>query len=257
MPQSMPSLTAVGGDARPRGPIVYPSEDDVSESLLHLDIRTLLRAIAQVWLASQERRALVLSDQFVYWVEGEPKKNLSPDLLVIPGADPDRTVTSWKCWEEDHQPTFAVEVVSDEIDKDYVDGPPKYDDIGVDELVIYDPLVPARGRTRRVRWQVYRRVDGVWSKVIETDEPAIESAVLGCWMREVRVGGQQRVRLTRDAAGEDWVPTPSEASAAEARAATQRAAQLEEAGRAAAERMRELEAEVARLRAALKATEPK
>jgi hypothetical protein len=225
---AQPVTVSPSAAPRPRGPVFYPSEDDLAESLLHLDIRTLLRAIAKIWLAERGEQALTLSDQFVYWVEGDPKQTLAPDLLVIPGEAPTRSVTSWKTWEEEHEPTFAVEIVSEDIDKDYDDGPPSYDALGVRELVIYDPLVPAKGTTRRARWQVYRRVGGAWSKVVETNAASVESRELGCWLCEVIVNGQKRVRLATDPQGTGLVPTEAEAARAEADAAKLRARELEE-----------------------------
>lgn len=232
MPPAMSPPRPPAPDApRATGPIVYPSEDDVAETLLHLDIRSLLRTVAKVWLAAQPGGGLVLSAQVVHWIEGDEKRNLAPDLLVIPGEAPTRAVTSWKDWEEDRHPTFAMEIVSDDIDKDYVTVPPRYDDLGVEELVIYDPLVPAKGKTRRLRWQVYRREGGSWAKVHEGSGDRVESRSLGCWLREVFVDGQRRVRLATGPEGQDLVPTPEES---------------------ATERARELEAEIARLRAALR-----
>jgi Putative restriction endonuclease len=249
---AQPVTVSPSAAPRPRGPVFYPSEDDVAESLLHLEIRTLLWAIVKIWLAERAEPALTLSEQFVYWVEGDPKQVVGPDLLVIPGEAPTRTITSWKAWEEEHEPTFAVEIVSEDIDKDYVDAPPSYDALGVRELVIYDPLLPAKGPTRRSRWQVYRREDGVWSKIIETNATSVESRELGCWLCEVIVGGQKRVRLAMDAQGTALVRTEAEAARAEAVAATKGAEAAMKEAEAAKHRARELEAELEQLRAKLR-----
>jgi Putative restriction endonuclease len=250
-------------EPRRSGPPTYPSEDDVAETLLHFRIRSLLHLLLQAWFEDRGERALLLTDQFVYWVEGDERTNLAPDLLVLPGEDPERSVTSWKVWEEEAAPGFAMEVVSEDIDKDYVEAPVKYAELGVTELVIYDPLVPKHGRTRRIRWQVYRWVDGRFEKVVETNADRVESVALGCWLVEVGEKPGRRVRLATGADGQLLVPTPEEAARAavqEAQAAAQSAQAAAQSAQAAAQsaqaeaererrRVAELEAEVQRLKA--------
>lgn len=219
---------------RPRGPVVYPSEDGAAESLLHFELRTLLRAITNAWLAGRGQPALTLSNQFVYWVEGDPGYNVVPDLLVIPGEAPTRSVTSWKTWEEDHEPTFAMAIR--DVDEAVLDTSPSYDALGVHELVVYDPVLSAE--EAGPRWRIYRREGGAWSKVVESNAASVESRELGCWLCEVIVGGQQRVRLATDPDGRQLVRTPEEAA--------------NEAAAAYRQRTRELEEEIERMRAKLR-----
>jgi hypothetical protein len=106
-------------------------------------------------------------------------------------------------------PSFALEVVSKDVDKDYVEGPPLYAALGVRELVIFDPEF-SLGRDR-VRWQVYRRsARKRWTMEERTDADRVRSKVLGCWLRAVGHGTGTRIRLATGLRGDDLVPTPEE-----------------------------------------------
>jgi Uma2 family endonuclease len=211
----------------------YPAEDDVAETLLHLLIRTLLMTLTRRYLASQDRAALVGSDQFVYWEPANPHRALAPDLYVVLGKDPDRSVRVWKTWE-DGAPNLVVEVVSVDRNKDYVMAPLRYEEMGVDELIVFDPH---RG-PGRIRWQVYRRDENGLCLHTKTDGDRVRSGVLGCHLVRVEhADGTPRVRLGTGADGGILVPTPDEEAKRE-RAAKERERAAKERERAAKERER-------------------
>jgi hypothetical protein len=56
----------------------------------------------------------------------------------------------------------------------------------------------------------------------QTNAASIESRELGCWLCEVLVGGQKRVRLATDPQGNELVLTAEEAAQADAEAARTR-----------------------------------
>jgi Uma2 family endonuclease len=182
----------------------YPAEDDVAETLLHLLIRTMLMTLARKYLASQGRRALVGSDQFVYWERSNPHRAIAPDLYVVLGEDPNRSVRVWKTWQ-DGVPDLVVEVVSIDRQKDYVMAPLRYEEVGVDELIVFDPH---RG-PGRIRWQVYRRGEGGLCLHAKTDDHQVRSRVLGCSLIQVEhADGTPRIRLV--SARGSLVPTHEE-----------------------------------------------
>ncbi|MFY0536337.1 Uma2 family endonuclease [Nannocystis pusilla] len=79
---------------------------------------------------------------------------VAPDVYVIDGVALHLTeVKNWKTWEHDGKaPTLALEIASDEYPKDYDDTLIEhYQDLGVRELVRYDPLQRGRPRARAVR----------------------------------------------------------------------------------------------------------
>ena len=188
---------------------MYPEEEVVGETHLHLLIRLGLFTLVRRLLDERGERAFVGSDQFLYWVPGNPQRCVSPDLYVFPGVDPATPARSWKLWEHDGPPSLVLEVVSDDVDKDYVAGPMRYAEIGVEELVIYDPE-PERGRDR-VRWQVYRRRDGELVLEEEGGGDRVRSEALGCWLRVIPDdAGRPLLRIGLGAAGDELFPTAEE-----------------------------------------------
>ena len=83
----------------------------MSESKLHLELRTALYQILKRELAS---RACIGSEQFIYWNAKDPRRCLAPDAFVKLGAR-DEAFTTWKTWERG-TPELAVEVLSDHED---------------------------------------------------------------------------------------------------------------------------------------------
>jgi len=192
----------------------YPVEDQMAESWLHLLVRSLLLMLTRRLLHTRGEIAFVGSDQFLYWVRGDPQRAIAPDLYVLPGVDPDSAGRSWKLWEEGVVPSLAVEVVSDDVEKDYIYAPMRYAEIGVAELVVYDPE-PHRG-SDRIRWQVYRRRGDALLLEEQGDGDRVRSEALGCWLRVVPdEAGRPLVRIALDPTGEDLLPTTEEAERAE------------------------------------------
>jgi Uma2 family endonuclease len=212
--------------ARPHDPTVYPVEEKVGEDILQRWIVELLRPLLQRWLEQRHVEAFVGADQFVYWKQYDPHKRVAPDLYVLPGVSPTTYVRSWKTWETGIAPSFSLEVVSSDWEKDYSEAPPLYEAAGVQELVIFDPA--AEERPRGARWQVWRRVGkrGL-TRVEATDGDRIRSKTLGVWLRAVGEGRSTRIRIATGARGDDIVPTAEEAERAAKEAALARVAELE------------------------------
>jgi len=197
-------------------PLVFPSEEQVPETKQHLKLRTLLYQLLDLAFAKQ---AAIGSDQFVYWDPTDPKACLAPDAFVRLGQ-PDFPFRSWKAWEHG-APHVAVEVISasDERDRDWETKLSRYRRLGVTELVRFDP--DAGERALRI-WDLVEH-DLVEREL--TDGVAASRCLPGFWLvREDEELGPT-LRLSRDERGADLYPTAAEASA---------------------QRVRELEAELAR-----------
>jgi Uma2 family endonuclease len=69
---------------------------------------------------------------------------------VLPGVAPGTRVRSWKVWKTGVVPSFALEIVSRDVEKDYEDAPRAYAELGAQELVIFDP--DYERQPHRVRW---------------------------------------------------------------------------------------------------------
>ena len=230
----------------PYDPTIYPTEDDMGEGSLQRFISELFRALAERWLSSRGAPTFVGANQFIYWVQFNSKRSIAPDVLVLPGVEPGIKINSWKTWEGG-APSFALEVVSqDEYLKDYRDGPGIYDQVGVRELIIFDPEYQ-NDLTERLRFQVFRRLSKRGLVRVEaTNDDRVRSRVLGCHVRAVGANlDTLRLRLATGPRGEELFPTDAERELA-ARAAEREARAAANAERVAREAV---EAELAQLRA--------
>jgi len=235
----------------------------VGEDILQRWIIELLRPLLQRWLEDRHVVAFVGADQFLYWKQHDPHKRVAPDLYVLPGVAPTTHVRSWKTWETDIAPSFSLEIVSSDWEKDYSEAPPLHEAAGVGELVIFDPAWEER--PRGVRWQVFRRVGKRGLVRVEaTNGDRVRAKALGIWLRAVGDGRSTRIRIATGPRGDDLVPTAEESERTERlakeaeraakeaeRAAREGERAAKEAERAAKEaalaRVAELEARLARL----------
>jgi hypothetical protein len=206
-------------------PTFYPVDDDMGEALLHRDIAEVTRILMQRFLTLQGVVARVGANQFIYFVQGNPEKTVAPDVYVLPGVTLDTSIDCWKVWETGIVPSFALEVVSRSVKKDYDEVLRRYAELGVEEVVFFDPSPRiGHGSSRRVRFQIYRRIKGRGLVRVEvTNEDRIKSKVLGCWLRRVGSGEQLRLRIATGPNGEHLFPTEAEEALAKAEAATAKA----------------------------------
>jgi len=218
---------------RAPAPLSFPVAEAVPETAWHLDART---ALYQSVRRELEGRALVGSDQFVYWDPTNPKKSLAPDLAVRRGA-PGEPLGSWKTWERG-APEVGVEIASesDAPAKALAEKLERYRQAGIAEVVWFD----VAGGPRLLRlWDLF---DG---DLVERELAGAEDyrcdALRLYWRVHQDPTLGPTLRLARDAAGVDLVPTPAEAERA--------AKEVERAARQAAEaRVAALEAELANRR---------
>jgi Uma2 family endonuclease len=208
---------------RAPAPIPFPSEQRMPETRRHLQQRTALFGIVR---EAFRDRATVGSEQFVYWDPTDPRQCCAPDLFVRLGV-PDACFDTWKVWIRG-APELVVEIVSasDAADSSWDAKLERFRRLGAREIVRFDP--DDRDRQLRI-W------DGNDGDVVERDpaDPAFCRCdtldAYFCIRHDVDLGGM--LRLSRDPAGEDLLPTPEEARQREAQ-----------------HRISELEAELAKYR---------
>jgi hypothetical protein len=202
----MPSSAA---RSRSSDPTIYPEEERVGEDMLQRWILELLRPLLQRWLTRRGVTAFVGADQFIYWRQHDPHARIAPDLYVLPGVEPRTRVRTWKLWQDRVVPSFALEVVSQDWEKDYIDAPERYRQLGVAEVAIFDPGCDEH--PDGVRWQVFRRLGKRGLVRVEASRgDRVHSKVLGCWLRAVGEGRDTRVRIAVGPRGEELVPTAEE-----------------------------------------------
>ena len=195
-----------------REAVFDPFENDMGENSLQRFISEGFRPTLEAHVGEQLGPTFVGADQYIAWDPEDKEKVLSPDIYVLPGVPPGEDFDYWRVWQTGIVPSFALEIVSKRKAKDYKEVPPLYGELGVDELIIFDP----RFKKRRpgFRFQVYRRNDrGGFVRVEETNADRVRSSVLRCWIRAVGDGKEQRLRLAADPAGDVLIPTAAEKAA--------------------------------------------
>jgi Uma2 family endonuclease len=207
-------------------PVIFPEHEEVGEHKLHLELKTLLFEILKLAFAD---RAIIGCDQFVYWDPTSPGACLAPDAFVRLGG-PDEIFSTWKVWERG-APHVAVEIISDHDRRDdsWDDKLERYRKLGVSELVRFDPT-PRVPRIAMLR--VWDRVEHDLVERALSVECAQSNVLPGFWLTREDPSLGPSLRLSKDERGEQLYLSGAEASRAEAEAAAQR--------------IRELEAELAR-----------
>ena len=134
----------------------YPESDGkpMGETDWHIDAIIRLRDMLR--LRYRGEQVYVGSDLLVYYVEGEPRRFVVPDVFVVFDCVPKERRT-FKIWEEKRTPDIVFEITSRSTAReDEVFKPKFYEQIGVKELFLFDPtgdyLVP--------QLQGFRFVDG-------------------------------------------------------------------------------------------------
>ena len=75
-------------------PVVYPSTDHMGEHEIQRLITNLLQSLLERLFAERGVRAHAGANTFIYWVEGDPKTTIAPDLYVLPGVGAERVEPS-------------------------------------------------------------------------------------------------------------------------------------------------------------------
>jgi Uma2 family endonuclease len=119
--------------------IFYPTEDSkpLAESYEHLQVIFTIFAVLTQYLQGQQ--ATVLSNQFLYYIQHNPRARVAPDVMVIfdvaPGGRP-----NYKIWEEGQSPRVIFEITSPGTrSEDTGFKYSLYEQMGVEEYWLFDP----------------------------------------------------------------------------------------------------------------------
>ena len=226
--------------------IYYPESDGkpMAESDLHRDVMTdLIHALKARYIG--EPNVYVGGNLLLYYVEGDPRKSVSPDVLVTWGIRKGRRKT-YLLWKEGRAPGFVIEVTSDTTrSEDLGKKKELYLRLGVEEYILFDPL----GDYLHPRLQGHRLVLGRYQPIPLEPDGSLLSRATGL---RLRIEGEN-LRLIDEATGERLLFAEEERAARLAERAARLAA--EEEARSARERAeqetrarRALEEEIERLR---------
>ncbi len=225
------------------GAIHYPAEDGepmaASDYHLKLLIWTLQALEAHF---AQNSDVYISGDILIYYREGDPRKSISPDVLVCFDINP-KLRRTYKTWEEGKAPDFVMEFSSESTyKKDLNEKMDIYASLKIEEYFLYD----AEGLYLPSPLMGFTLVDGDYVAIPPNDDGGIRSSVLGLDFR-LRDG---EIAIY-DPIANEWVQTRAERTEiAEARAEqeTARAEQESIARENAETRAKNAEAEVALLR---------
>jgi Uma2 family endonuclease len=124
-----------------RQEIYYPESDGkpMAESELHREEMTYLIDALQHHFRN-DADLHVGGNLLLYYVQGDPRKCVAPDVFVTKGMSKGLRKT-YKPWEEGVAPCLVVEVTSDSTrDEDLGDKKALYRSLGVEEYILFDPL---------------------------------------------------------------------------------------------------------------------
>jgi Uma2 family endonuclease len=217
--------------------VEYPSSDGkpMAETDTHRDEMVYLIEALRRWFRDAED-VYVSGNIFLYYVEGDPRSSVSPDVLVAKGiADAKEQHDIYRVWEEGSPPVWVMEVTSrktrlEDLNKKKL----LYQSLGVQEYFLFDPL----GDYLEPPLQGYRLLSGRYEPILVEGDGSIVSEELGLMLTREPQG----LRMVDPRTGKRLLRPIEET---DAREAAERRAEQETAAR------RALEEELARLRAEL------
>ncbi len=241
-----------------RDPLLYPDSDGEPMADNDQQYQTMVDLRFGLQHKYRDQDVYVGANLLIYFEEGDPTKRIAPDVFVSLGV-PRGARRTYLIWLEGKAPDVVVEIASKrtwQADVTWKKG--LYQGLGVQEYFLFDP----NGEYFQPVLQGYRLEEDSYRPMapLETTD---QRGVLGLWsdMLGVEMWAQPNVvpampfilRLW-DIAASIWLPTPEGETLArieaEARAHAEAAARAEAEARAAdAEtRLRNMEAELRRLR---------
>jgi Uma2 family endonuclease len=221
--------------------IFYPSGDGepMGETDVHVNQILLLKACLDLHY-EQRQDVSVSANIFLYYQEGDPKKRVSPDVMVTLGV-PRRDRRSFFVWKEGKAPDVIFEITSDSsIWYDLKEKLQIYQQLQIQEYFVFNPLIEPL--TLENTLAGYRLANQVYRTIEQKEEAMISE----CLQLELALHGTL-LRL-RDPKTGQWIPTLGEANArtreeAEARQRAEQEAQREAEARQRAEQEAQREAE--------------
>jgi Uma2 family endonuclease len=119
--------------------IIYPSSDGEPLAETQQHVLAILMALALLRLYLQEQPAVVFADQFLYYIEGNPRARVAPDVMVVFDIEK-RLYANYKIWEGQQTPAIIFEVTSAGTkETDWNFKKTLYEQLGVTEYWLFDP----------------------------------------------------------------------------------------------------------------------
>ena len=206
--------------------ICYPESDGqpAAETDLHRDeMGDLIHALRRRYRDVPD--VYVTGNLFFYYVQGDPRSVVAPDVFLVHGAAK-RKRRTYKLWEEGRVPALVIELTSDSTsDEDVIEKKLCYESLGIEECFLHDPY----GDYLDPTLQGYRLVNGRYRPIEPEPDGSLRSLTTGLVLQ---VEGY-RLRLVDAVTGErllwdDELDEKVDRERAAREAAERRAAALEE-----------------------------
>jgi Uma2 family endonuclease len=142
--------------------IIYPSSDGEPLAETQQHVLAILVALALLRLYLQEQPAVVFADQYLYYIEGNSRARVAPDVMVVFDIEK-RLYPNYKIWEGQQTPAIIFEVTSAGTkETDWNFKKTLYEQLGVTEYWLFDPY----GEWIAEQLQGYRlNEDGVYKPI--------------------------------------------------------------------------------------------
>jgi len=191
--------------------VIYPESDGkpMAETDLHRECMIdLIKTLNDFY--RHDPTAYISGNIFVYYQEGDARKQVAPDVLVVKGVEK-KLRRYYQIWEEGKAPDVVIEVTSDSTRWEDMDFKRKlYQRLGVKEYYLYDPT----GDYLKDHFLGYRLVGNRCVPIrLRKGKDRVHSDVLGLDL----VLESGRLRLY-DPQSQRFLLTPSEAAEAIRRA---------------------------------------
>jgi Uma2 family endonuclease len=219
--------------------VYYPESDGkpMAETDLHRnEMFDLIKALDRRY--RDEPDVYVSGNLFFYYVKGDPRAVVAPDVFLVKGVEK-RERGTYKLWEEGRVPSLVIELTSDSSqDEDLSKKKPCYERLGIEEYFLHDPFRDYLDPTL----QGFRLVNGRYQPIMPEPDGSLRSRTTGLLLRTEG----KRLRLVDAATGEPLLWDEERDAALQQEQAVRRAA--EERADLEASARRALEEELQRLR---------
>jgi len=207
----------------------------MGETEYHRDeISGLIWALQQLYLNVPDVH--VTGNLFFYYVLGDPRFVVCPDVFVVKGVSKHERRT-YKLWEEGQVPCLVIEVTSENTwEEDFNGKKDLYERLGVEEYLLHDPL----GEYLRPPLQGFRLEAGRYRRIEPAADGSLVSRTTGVIFQPLDRG----LRLIDTTTGEP-LPSPNEVRLERDRE-RERRLEAEERARVAEEELKRLRRELER-----------
>jgi Uma2 family endonuclease len=159
----------------------YPESDGepMAETEIHLDVTIdLIQGLRRRYRDVPD--VYVVGDMFFYYVQGDPRSVVSPDVFLVRGVPKTPRRRIYKLWEEGEAPSLVIEVTSDSTrDEDTGKKKAIYERLGVEEYILFDPL----GDYLKPPLQGHRLAEGRYRPIPADPDGSLRSLATGLIFR--------------------------------------------------------------------------